>query len=120
MRRARRQRYLKHVQRVECGAAQGATAITCKGPPPHMMLYWATLDAKPFPTYGSAPRQVQARRTGDRSFEVALFKAPQNASSGDKSSVMLSAGGQHLTVTTGSDVRVYDRINAEKWPVSSP
>jgi hypothetical protein len=110
---------LKHIQRIECGAAQGATAIACKGPSPHMMLYWATPDAKAFPTYGSAPRQVKVTRVNDRSLEVAFFTTA-NAGRGEMSSVTLSADGRHLTVATGDDMRVYDRINADNWPSVAP
>ena len=114
----------KGVKRVECGASQGATAIACKGPPATMMLYWATWDSKTFPTYGSAPHQVQVKRVNDQTFEATFFKAPQAAAQGDKATVAFSPDGQHLTVTTKSggkdDVRVYDRIDADKWPTVAP
>ena len=110
----------KSVKRVECGAAQGPAAIPCQGPPVNMMLYWATWDSKPFPTYGTRRVQVQVKRVNDQTFEVTSFKAPQTAAQGDKSTMAFSADGQHLTVTTKDDVRVYDRIDADKWPTVTP
>ena len=110
----------KGLNRVECGASQGATAVACKGPPSAMTLYWASWDAKTFPTYGSTPHQVQLKQVNDRTFDVTYFKDPLAAAQGGKSTVSFSADGQHLTVTTKDDVRIYDRINADKWPTVAP
>jgi hypothetical protein len=107
---------LKKVKRVECGATTGATARACEGPPPNMKLYWAGFDAKTYPSYGSAPGQVQLKRLSNTSFEVSLL-GPQPA----KSTVAFTPDGQRMTVTTKAgareDMRIYDRIRAETWPV---
>jgi len=115
------------VERVECGAASGAAAIDCQGPPRNMMLYWATWDSKPFPTYGTRRLQMQVRQVNDRNFEVTSFEIPQGAASGDKTTVALSPDGARLTVITKSganrfedDVRVYNRINGDTWPTVAP
>ena len=83
----------KGVNRVECGASHGATAIACKGPPSTMMLYWASWDAKTFPTYGSAPHQVQVKQLNDRTFEATFFKALQAAAQGSMAAVAYSRDG---------------------------
>lgn len=114
----------KAVKRVECGAATGAAAIACQGPPPSMMLYWATWDAKPFPTYGANRTQVRVKLVNARSLEV-------SAANGNISTVALSPDGKRMTVTTKSgaatganhfedDVRVYDRIDGDTWPTVKP
>ncbi len=119
------------IERVECGASSGAAGIACQGPPKSMMLYWATWDSRPFPTYGTRRVQVQVTMINDRTFEVTSFQAPQGAANGDKSTVALSPDGNHMTVTTRSgattganhfedDVRVYDRIDGDTWPISTP
>jgi hypothetical protein len=113
---------VKGIPRAECGAAQGPAAIACKGPSSRMTLYWASWDQKTFPTYGSAPGQVQIKRLSDRSFEITFLKPVR-----ETQSVVLSRDAQHLTVTTKinsgdlpGDVRVYDRIDAAKWPTVAP
>ena len=118
---------MKGVKRVECGAASGATAIACKGSPSHMLLYWATWDSSTFPSYGSEPGQVQAKRINDRNVEVTLLKPRGSNTPPAKSTVMLSPDGRRLTVATRSaadgateDLRVYDRIDAANWPAVSP
>jgi hypothetical protein len=106
----------KKVTRVECGATTGATARACAGPPPNMKLYWAGWDAKTYPSYGSAPGQVQLKRLSNTSFELTTMGA-QAA----KSTVAFAPDGKRMTVTTNAggkeDVRVYDRIQTETWPV---
>jgi len=115
---------MQGVKRVECGAAQGPTAIACKGPPSRMMLYWATWDSKTFPTYGSDPGQVQAKQINGRAFEVTFSKGGQGSGQADKVSVMFSPDGRHLNVMSKSgaveDLRVYDRIDADHWPAVTP
>ena len=115
------------VERVECGASQGATAISCQGPPASMMLYWASWDSKAFPTYGTQHGQVQVKMIDNRSFEITSFQVSRDPASGNKASVVLSPDGDHMTVTTRSgaanganqfedDLRVYDRIDGRTWP----
>ena len=119
------------IERVECGAAQGATAIACQGPPASMMLYWANWDSKTFPTYGTHHGQVQVKMIDARSFEVTSFQTSQDPANGNKTSVVLSPDGNHMTVTTRSgaanganqfedDMRVYDRIDGSTWPIVTP
>lgn len=106
----------KKVKRVECGATTGATARACAGPAPRMTLYWASFDGKTHKSYGSAPGQVQLKRVNERSFEVAMMGPQAGAST-----VAFAPDGKKMTVTTKAggkeDVRVYDRIQAETWPV---
>jgi hypothetical protein len=108
---------MKKVSRVECGAAQGATARACEGPPPTMTLYWAAWDSKPYATYGSHPGHVQMKRLNDRSYEVT---ERANGQAAQTRTVNFSADGKHMTVTTTAggknDMRVYDRIEAANWP----
>ena len=76
-------------------------------------MYFASWDSKPFRTYGHNGAQVQLKKTGDEKFEVA-FSGGSAAS--ETSALVASADGKHLTVTTGDDVRVYDRIDPATWP----
>jgi len=115
------------VERVECGAASGVAAIACQGPPQTMMLYWATWDSIPFPTYGTNPSRVQLTMINERNFELVSFQAAQDPANGDKASVVLSPDGKQMIVTTKSganqiedDVRVYDRIDGSTWPTIEP
>jgi len=121
----------KGKKRVECGAAVGPAAIPCQGAPVGMMLYWATWDSKTFPTYGTRRVQLQLKRVNDRTFDVTLFKTPQTPARGDKATAVFSQDGRHLTVTTKAgatsgvnhfddDVRVYNRIDPDKWPTVTP
>ena len=109
----------KGVKRVECGAASGPAAVPCAGTPSHMMLYWATMDSKPYPTYGNRRTTIQVKPVNDRTFEASIAQAQAQ---GEKATVALSADGRRLTVTTksgaanGDDVRIYDRIVADNWP----
>ena len=121
------------IERVECGASQGATAISCQGPPASMMLYWASWDSKIFPTYGTqhGQVQVQVQMIDPRSFEITSIEPSGEPASGNKASVVLSPDGDHMTVTTRSgtanganqfedDVRVYNRIDGSTWPTVTP
>jgi hypothetical protein len=84
--------------------------------PSTRMAYWATWDGKPTASHGRDPGQVELKRVNDQTFEAIFYKAPQLAGQGAKSNVAFSADGKHLTVTTNSDVRVYDRIDPTNWP----
>ena len=110
------------VERIECGASHGATAIPCKGSEPHMMLYWATFDGKQFPTYGTKKVQVQLKQVDDHSFTETL----SDKGAADTAGIVFSADGKHMTVTTKSgsggadDVRVYKWIDGATWPTVKP
>lgn len=76
-------------------------------------MYFASWDSRPFPTHGHGGAQVQLRKDGNEKFEAAFSGgniAPET------SSLAVSPDGRHLTVTTGGDVRVYDRIDPGAWP----
>jgi hypothetical protein len=95
------------------GAAADAALRTV---PTTRVMYWASWDAKPFATHGRDPSEIAVKRLNDQPFEAMRFNAPQQASDGVKSVVAFSPDGQHLTVTTKDDVRVYDRIDPAHWP----
>ena len=103
---------LKGVKRVECGAATGAAARLCEGPKPYMTLYWATWDGRPYPSYGTAHGEVRLTRVDARNFRL--------VSGAETSTIALSQDGKIMTVTTGDDVRIYDRIDGRTWPTAKP
>jgi hypothetical protein len=111
---------MEGVDRVECGAATGAAAIACEGPPRNMMLYWATWDSNPFPTYGTRRSEVALARIDERNLRSEFVD------DGVRSmvAIALSADGNRMSVTTTGggpeDTRIYDRIDAEAWPTVQP
>jgi hypothetical protein len=76
-------------------------------------MYFANWDGKPFQTYGRNGAQVELKRNGEGRFEAA-FIVGTNAP--ETSALAVSADGKHLTITSGEDVRVYNRIDPAAWP----
>jgi hypothetical protein len=116
---------LKGVERMECGAASGPAAVACGGAPESMTLYWASWDGTPFSSYGENPAQVQLTRVDDRRFSLTAFAAGQDPENGERTSIVLSADGDQMIVSTEAggnraekSIRVYDRLDGRSWPAS--
>jgi hypothetical protein len=87
-----------------------------KSSPSTREMYSATWDSKPYRTFGRGGEQVKLERVDARTFKAVFFATTASGSREETATLAFSPDGKHLSVTTGDDHRVYDRIDPATWP----